>query len=327
MMHGGNVWEGGHPEAWLDFSANLRPEGPPAWVTAAMRRALEAVRYYPDRAMTAARRGLAEYAGLPSENILPAPGGVAAIDLALSMRRGRVWIERPTFGEYARRAAAHCRPVANVDARCGPEDTVMLCNPNNPTGVALPRDGVLKRAERIAQRGGELIVDEAFIDYCPECSVRGSVADHLTVVSSLTKILGIPGMRLGYVCASKRNIETMAERALPWSLNAMAAAVAAELPRHMDEIRADVALNASRRERFVSRLAALGACVMPSRASFLLCDFRRDMSMAAIALKAEGILVRTCGSFGLGAQWLRLAVRTDGENDRLIGALERCLGL
>ena len=126
------------------------------------------MRYYPDRAMTAARRGLAEYAGLPSENILPAPGGVAAIDLALSMRRGRVWIERPTFGEYARRAAAHCRPVADAEARCGPEDTVMLCNPNNPTGAVLTRDGVLKRAERIAQRGGELIVDEAFIDMSVE---------------------------------------------------------------------------------------------------------------------------------------------------------------
>ena len=56
MRHGGNVWEGGAPEKWLDFSANLRPEGPPDWAKDAMRRALSDVRYYPDRAMAAARR-------------------------------------------------------------------------------------------------------------------------------------------------------------------------------------------------------------------------------------------------------------------------------
>ena len=54
--HGGNVWDGGGPEQWLDFSANLRPEGPPEWVMQAMKDALGDTRYYPDRSMTAARR-------------------------------------------------------------------------------------------------------------------------------------------------------------------------------------------------------------------------------------------------------------------------------
>lgn len=56
--HGGNGWDGGGPEQWLDFSANLRPEGPPEWVMQAMKDALGDTRYYPDRSMTAARRGL-----------------------------------------------------------------------------------------------------------------------------------------------------------------------------------------------------------------------------------------------------------------------------
>ena len=61
MKHGGNVWEGGQPDRWLDFSANLRPEGPPDWVMDTMRDALTDARFYPDRALTQAREGLAAY--------------------------------------------------------------------------------------------------------------------------------------------------------------------------------------------------------------------------------------------------------------------------
>ena len=79
MKHGGNVWEAGSPSNWLDFSANLRPEGTPDWVMRAMQAALCHARYYPDCAMRAARAGLAAYAGVPEACILPTAGGVAAI--------------------------------------------------------------------------------------------------------------------------------------------------------------------------------------------------------------------------------------------------------
>ena len=104
VIHGGCVWETGHPADWLDFSASLRPEGPPEWVTDALRSTLEDIRYYPDPDMTRARRGLAAYTGLPEDRILPTAGGTAAIDLALARLDGCVYIPEPAFGEYARRA-------------------------------------------------------------------------------------------------------------------------------------------------------------------------------------------------------------------------------
>ena len=61
--HGGNVWQGGRPGDWLDFSASLRPEGPPEWAMQAMREGLSQARYYPDREMRRAREALAEYPG------------------------------------------------------------------------------------------------------------------------------------------------------------------------------------------------------------------------------------------------------------------------
>ena len=326
MTHGGDVWQGGSPSNWLDFSANLRPEGMPAWVKAAIRRAAEEARYYPDVSMKAARRGLAAYAGVSEDKILPVPGCMAAIDLTLSLHQGTVYIDQPTFGEYAQRAAVQGRKCASAKGtHYTAGDTRVICNPNNPDGTALSREEILKINRVIAQRGGELIVDEAFIDYCPELSVRGDVNESLTVVGSLTKILCIPGIRLGYVCAAKEAILRLSERALPWQMNAFAMRIAAELPEHLDEIRQNVLLNAQRRAEFAAMLQKMGVKVMPSCANFLLCDFGRDMSEAVENLKLKRILVRECASFGLGANYLRLAVRTEEENKTLIKELKKCL--
>ncbi len=325
MKHGGNVWEGANPDHWLDFSANLRPEGIPEWVMCAMQDALSDTRFYPDRAMRSARRGLAAYLGVDENCVLPTSGGAAAIDLMLSRQTGSVHVNPHTFGEYAERACVHGREVHIWTGDCANGDTVMLCNPNNPTGSVRRREELLTLHRRMAASGGELIVDEAFIDFCPEHSVRGDVQKGLSVVGSLTKTLCIPGIRLGYVCAVPEVITELQNKAVTWSLNTLASAVAAELPAHMDEIKADALLNQQRRERFAQRLAGLGAEVMPSHSNFLLVDFQRDMTDAAAILKGKGTLVRTCASFGLGPEYWRLAVKTEEENEKLIGQLEEIL--
>ena len=327
MTHGGNVWQGGGPEGWLDFSASLRPEGPPEWVTRTITQALSRMRYYPDLSMRGAKRGLAAYAGVDESRILPTAGGIAAIDLALRLRKGPVRIAPTTFGEYAQRAQLLNREIRKGGHLGEAGETAVLCNPNNPTGNALSREETLEMHRLFSSRGGELIVDEAFIDYCPQISVRRDVCDTLTVAGSLTKILCIPGVRLGYVCASPENIEKLKELALPWQLGFAASAVASALPEHLDEVRRDAETNAERRQRMARGLRSLGVEVQPSKANFLLCRFDRPMGPAVEKLKERHILVRACESFGLSDCWLRLAVRTEEENQRLIEELKQCLKL
>ncbi|MBR1407515.1 MAG: histidinol-phosphate aminotransferase family protein [Clostridia bacterium] len=323
--HGGNVWQGGEPGGWLDFSASLRPEGPPPWAVEAMRRGIDEARFYPDREMRGAREGLASWLGVPPECVLPTAGGMAAIDLALAADRGTVYTERTTFGEYALRAAAHGRKRAEWQGCCAAGDTVVLCNPNNPTGAAREREEVLSLAETVQGRGARLLVDEAFVSFCPEVSVAGEMQSGVIVAGSLTKALCLPGIRLGYLCADLQTIKRMEELALPWALSAPAACVAQALPEHRQELAADAERNRIRRESFAAALRALGAKVGASRANFLLADFGRDMTAAAARLKAERILVRTCASFALGPGFWRLGVRTEAENGRLIDALSRIL--
>ena len=325
MLHGGNVWDTGNPSGWMDFSANLRPEGPPLWVQEAVHEAQLNIRYYPDSDMKRAGEGLAAFLDVPGDCVLPVPGGIAAIDLALSLSSGCIYTQPPTFSEYAVRAAVHGRPCETWSGQCRKGSTLAICNPNNPTGSILRPAELLGFLDILSERGADLLVDEAFIEYCPEYSMRSCLRPGLLIAGSLSKILGTPGIRLGYICAVPETIRILRSRILPWSLDAFASEIAARLPGHMDEIRSDASLNAGRRRAFTLQLQELGAEVYPSESNFLLADFHRDMSGAAEQLKARGILVRTCASFGLPGSFWRIAIKTEAENKHLANELEEIL--
>ena len=329
VFHGGDVWRGLSPDEVLDFSANLNPEGPPEWVRAAMLRGLGNARYYPDPRQTAALAGLSAHLGLPEACILPTAGGIEAAACA-AKRFGGHAVAQPTFQEYGALCGGHRDVLRSElsDYRPLPGETLWLCNPNNPTGDALSRAEVLALLEKLEAVGGRLVVDEAFIDYCPEHSVRDRVADRpaLAVLGSLTKVLAIPGARLGYLAAHPSVAEGLREALLPWRLNCVADAVAAALPGHMADFQRIRRLNDVRREAFAAALAGIGARVCPSDANFLLCDFGRDMRPVVERLRERKILVRPCGMFpGLTHGHVRLCVRTEGENGMLVGALKSLL--
>ncbi len=325
MNHGGNVWGSGNPSGWVDFSANLRPDGPPRWVREAVCDAQRDIRFYPDPDMKRAREGLSSFLGVPADCVLPVPGGIAAIDLVLGLSSGCVYVQPPTFCEYAERARVHGRPCETWSGKCRRDDTLVICNPNNPTGSVLPRTELLSLLDTMSSGGGDMLVDEAFIEYCPEYSLRGFLRPGLIIAGSLSKILGTPGIRLGYICAVPETVRALRERMFPWPLDAFSSEIAARLPDHAEEVHADRRLNAERRNAFAGQLRNLGAEVFPSESNFLLADFHREMAGAAERLKAGGILVRTCGSFGLPDSFWRLAVKTEAENTHLVSELEEIL--
>lgn len=329
--HGGDVWRAGAPGDWLDFSANLNPDGTPEWARRALAGALGDVGYYPDPRLAAARRGLAAHLRLPEDCVLPTAGGMAAIALAARALDGPAAVAEPAFGEYARCARGPVRsidrwdlPAANLPAG----GALWLCNPCNPSGEAFAARqvaGILRRAE---EAGAALVVDEAFIHYCPDCTVAPLARSHpsLVVLGSLTKVLAAPGARLGYLAAHPSLVERLARQQEPWPLNCFAASLAAALPGREAFFAQAAQDNARRRAQLAAGLRALGARVFPSRASFLLAELPVCAGPLAESLRERGILVRECAEFrGLGSRHVRLAVKREAENARLLRALEELL--
>ena len=345
MNHGGNVWQGGAPSDWLDYSANLRPEGASRWVRDALTAGMENIRYYPDPQMRRARQALAEYLGLDAAQVLPTAGGISAIDLTAQLSATGALIATPCFGEYEMLCVRHGLRVHKAsllrtrheigDPAIQLKDAlfegvlVYLCNPLNPVGAAFTRDQVENLLGQVEDACGWLVVDEAFIEYCPQRSVVDLIAHHprLLVTGSMTKILGSPGVRLGYLCGQKEVINQLSGRQITWELSCFAEAVACALPEHREDILADGEISARRREQLRAGLAGLGVFVYPSEAAFVLADFGRPVAPLVKFLKNKHILVRECMNFdGLDdGQHLRLAVKDEQDNERLLQAFREAM--
>ena len=119
MNHGGNVWQGASPKQWLDYSANIRPEGAPEWVRHALTGAMDALSYYPDPSMTRARRALAHFLHLPEACVLPTAGGISAISLASHLDAECALQFTPCFSEYSMVCGNRNLPVHSVSLLTG----------------------------------------------------------------------------------------------------------------------------------------------------------------------------------------------------------------
>lgn len=339
MKHGGNVWQGERPGDYLDYSANLRPEGMPGWVRKALLDGMDHARYYPDPDMKRAAAAMAQYLGLPQNCVRPTAGGISAIRMAGGLPVCETVLLTPCFCEYEQFAAGPLRRIPLL--RAGHEialpkkldlkegSLLWLCNPMNPVGHAFSRAQVEALLRRVEAANGYLAVDEAFIEYCPEHSVAQLAAGHprLIIVGSLTKILGIPGVRLGYICAQPQLLEKLQAGQLTWELSCFAESVACALPAHRAEIRSDAQRNARRREMLKAALEELGIYVYPSQSACLLADFGRPAAPIAQRLQEQKILVRSCMNFDdiNDGCHLRLAVKDEASNRRLIQALKEAI--
>ena len=339
MKHGGNVWQGERPSEWLDYSANLRPEGTPDWVKEAMIKGMENARYYPDPTMRRAKAALSQYLGIDADCVLPTAGGISAIQLANRLPSSETVLLTPCFCEYEQFATSPIRKFSLLKSyheialpemlELKENSLVWLCNPMNPVGYAFAKEETKKLLHQIEDKNSYLVVDEAFIEYCPEHSAIDLIEKHdrLLITGSMTKILGIPGVRLGYLCAQPQVLDELKAHQLTWELSCFAEAVALALPEHKKEIKADSIRNAERRSELVSGLEALGIHVYPSQSACVLADFCRPVDAIVEALKERKILVRNCMSFDdlNDGCHLRLAVKDEASNQKLIETLREVL--
>lgn len=237
---------------WLDLSTGIAPYGltlPPipaqAWARLPER----------DDGLEDAARDYYGACGL-----LPVAGSQAAIQALPRLRkRSQVGIISPCYAEHAaawRREGHRLEEISEAGARRAVDrlDVLLVVNPNNPTGQRFTPDLLLDWHGRLAERGGWLVVDEAFMDVTPEQSL--ATASHLPgliVLRSFGKFFGLAGLRLGFVLAEGRLLGELDELLGPWTVSGPARALARGLLE-------DRAGQARQRERLLAdgqRLEAL----------------------------------------------------------------------
>jgi threonine-phosphate decarboxylase len=333
----------------LDFSANINPEGPPAAVVSRLKASLDnpsIIANYPELDELELRRSLAGYVGVRPENVAVANGFVPLLDAMLRILPiRRCLVPVPAFVEYRRTlersrvemishileadASFSCE-VDNLFGKSSfskPCDTILLANPQNPSGVLSSRDQLLHIAEEASERNVFVLLDEAFIDYCPETSLVREIDrfPNLIIFRSVTKFFGMAGMRVAYVVANTELCNQIQETIAPWSITSLASLAAGVAVQDEAYARTTIELNKVRREQMHDAIAKTGIHVYPSAANFLLLRLPGSgdgQQFWERLIREYQIVLRNCSNYeGLGDGHLRAAVRSEGENERLIAVL------
>jgi histidinol-phosphate aminotransferase len=317
----------------IDFAVNVRPGTPPGWLAARLRDCVAELAAYPDPRR--ARAAVARRHDRDPADVLPTAGAAEAfVLLARVLRPRRAVVVHPQFTEpeAALRAAGHetDRVILTRDFRLGPvpddADLVIIGNPTNPTSVLHPAESIAA----LARPWRTLVVDEAFMDCVPgePASLTGRRLPGLVVVRSLTKTWGLAGLRAGYLLAAPDLVAALAAAQPLWAVStpALVAMEACCAPEAVAAAGAWAAGLAAERERFAARLAGLGLHVVPgARASFL-CVRTPGARAVRMLLRERGYAVRRGDTFpGLGADWLRIAVRDRAADDGFLDALAHVL--
>jgi len=325
----------------VDLAVNVRAQPPPEWLAGPIRAALGDLARYPDP--TAARTALAARHRCTPDEVLVTAGAAQAFVLLAQALRGvrRPVVVHPQFTEpeAALLAAGHrvTRVLLPAPYRLDPAlvpddaDLVVVGNPTNPTSVLHPADTLA----RLARPGRVLVVDEAFADTVPgePESLSGRVGEvpGLVVLRSLTKTWGLAGLRIGYLLAAPVLVAQLAavQPLWPVSTPALAAAVACATPRALAAERAIAAELAGWREYLLDALARLAGVRLaaPPASSFVLIEVAGG-ERVRLALRERGFAVRRGDTFpGLGADFLRVAVRETATTDRFVQALAETLAV
>lgn len=329
----------------LDYSSSINPLGTPKKAIAAVKMSANSlVQTYPDPECRELKKSLSRYLGIDSEWFTLGNGAIEIIYWfahTTTSVRGRVVIPTPTFCEYevaSQKVGAEVTlvPLNNFDLdtdkiieKARGADAVFLCNPNNPTGMLATKQ-IMKIIENI-DSSTKILLDECFIELAdnPEANTmidQISEFDNLVILRSLTKSFGLAGLRVGYSVCKPTLAKRLSTNKIPWNVNSLAqvAGVAALRERRcLSKARALI----KKERRFlhdnIEKLESFHPIRSDSNFFLVHLQGRNSTQFRDRLLKKSGVLVRDCSTFtGMGAQYIRIAIKKHSENILLLKALE-----
>ncbi len=286
--------------------------------------------------------------GIKKEHIVVGNGAAELIKCFMEMVTGKVGFIRPTFDEYPNRYSEK-DSVFYVPEREGfaytTEDltaffadkgisTLILVNPDNPTGNYIAKEGVGTLIEWCKEQDITLVVDESFLDFAEDeratLFTEEKLAQYkkLIVVKSISKSYGVPGLRLG-VLASSDNvlIAELKRRVSIWNINSFGEFFMQIAGKYSQDYQAAIQKFKKARKIYIEELSKIPALhVFPSQANYVMAEITNGVTageLTKLLLTKHKILIKDLSTkirMG-GRQFIRLAVRNERENEQLVTAL------
>ncbi|HLN89195.1 MAG TPA: threonine-phosphate decarboxylase CobD [Candidatus Binatia bacterium] len=355
-VHGAEVLSaaeqsGFKPQDILDFSSSVNPLGPSKKALQAARGAFNQIAAYPDSNSNELRQIIASHFGIIKENVVVGNGSTELMYLfaEVFLKKGeKAIMPIPTFGEYE---SAVCKTGETPKfAKLGKNFTinstafkrdmagakiVFLCNPNNPTSMLIPQETLTDIVETALDQNTLVFLDEDFLEFVENekaLTMIGKIKDYpnLFILRSFTKIFGLTGLRVGYGIANQEIIRVVACAKIPWNVNCLAQVAAVAALKDQEHLNVTRELIKNEKAWLQSELGKFGSFKFSTPdANFFFIDIRKSGLTATELtdrLLKQGMLIRDCTSFRcLDEFYVRIAVKTHLENERLIGALKRAV--
>lgn len=321
----------GEASVWLD--ANEKPEALPGL--------MQGINRYPSPLQPNLRYQISQEKGINPDRIFIGNGSDEAVDLLFRVfcnpGQDKALVFPPTYGMYGVCAAVndvmvieslldenfHIRldDFEEKNKRSGPKLT-FICNPNNPTGNVQSPEMI---RQIIGESRGIVVVDEAYVDFCPEQSVLPwiDLYPNLVVLQTLSKAWGLAGARIGMAFSSPEIIQVMNRVKFPYNIGkpSIEAAVAALTQgRFMQQRVEEIIEQRGLLSESLSNLPSVEK-VFPSSANFLLVKFSESDKIFRY-LAGKGIVVRDRSTQAGCAGCLRITIGSETENQTLINALK-----
>jgi histidinol-phosphate/aromatic aminotransferase/cobyric acid decarboxylase-like protein/choline kinase len=334
-------WGGYWNVSITDFAFIRNMYFPPDSMISQMRANLAALMHNYGSAQRLLDEKMANFLHCSAEHVVCLNGASQAFPILADLfDADRVTIPSPTFGEYTR-----IFPRANtypddggftaeiaLDRSQG-SDLIVVVSPNNPTGTVAGLSEIQKLVASAPTK--TILVDESFIDFAEEPSIipwlEETGRDNVVVLKSLSKALGVPGIRIGFAfsCNSKWN-RNLRDQLPVWNINSVAEHFMEILLKYPGDLERSFTRTVDDRTKFADDLACLDVVdtVYPSGANFLLVRLAVDADRAAqiedSLLTRDEIYVKNVSSkFRDGRVYWRLAVRSQADNRELCSAVSR----
>lgn len=291
--------------------------------------------------------------GVRQDYVVPGNGAAELIKSLMGRLEGKLGVIYPTFEEYPNRRVKDTLEIFvpqtedfhyTADDVIGyfsehRPDSLLLINPDNPSGNYIPYKDVLRLAEWCKNEGVRLVVDESFVDFSSEFPhntlLRNDLLERfpdLIVVKSISKSFGVPGLRLGIMASADTELIAFVKKDVSiWNLNSFAEFFMQIYTKHEGDYRKAAEKFGNERGRFYEDLRSIPYLkVYPSEANYFLCEVMppyNSHNLAVTLLKNHNILIKDCSgkkAFA-GRNCIRLAVRNRQDNERFVSALKQVL--